>query len=86
MTVPIDPELFKRTAPAWNCVAYPNDGMHYVARNGDCQWCGMTREQIETEREERAAAEARMVNGQTRDEGYADEQADYQQADYEPGE
>lgn len=30
--------------------------------------------------------EARMVNGQTRDEGYADEQADYQQADYEPGE
>lgn len=28
----------------------------------------------------------RMANGQTPDEGYAEEQADYEQADYEPGE
>lgn len=45
--MPIDAELFKRTAPKWNCVDYP-DGMHYV--NGDgCLWCGKTREQITAE-------------------------------------
>jgi hypothetical protein len=44
---PVDPELFKRTAPAWNCVSYPG-GMHYLA--GEqlevCAWCGMTRAEI----------------------------------------
>ena len=45
----IDPELFRRSAPAWNCVAYPLDGMHYVTPDGDCNWCGMTAEQIARE-------------------------------------
>jgi len=53
---PIDPELFERTAPAWNCVAYPNEGMHYLARNGGCGWCGMTREQIAQEKRTSATA------------------------------
>jgi hypothetical protein len=47
---PVDPELFKRTAPHWNCVDYPGDGMHYVPGAGGCAWCGMTREQIRAER------------------------------------
>lgn len=57
---PVDPELFRRTAPAWNCVDYPGDGMHYANSGGDCSWCGMTRAQIRTEhleREERKASE-----------------------------
>ena len=26
-TQPIDPDLFRRTAPKWNCVGYPGDGI-----------------------------------------------------------
>ena len=52
---PVDAELFRRTAPAWNCVDYPGDGMHYADRDG-CAWCGMTRDQITAERREREAA------------------------------
>ena len=47
---PVNPELFRRTAPAWNCVDYPGDGPHYLNRSGGCQWCGMTRDQINAER------------------------------------
>lgn len=37
---PVDQELFDRTAPGWNCVAYA-DGPHYVdAKSGICLWCG----------------------------------------------
>jgi len=46
--MPIDPELFKRTAPKWNCVDYPNDGPHYPSK-GNCLWCGMTKEEITAE-------------------------------------
>ena len=46
---PVDAELFKRTAPAWNCVDYPGDGMHYTPGAVGCAWCGMTREQIAAE-------------------------------------
>lgn len=49
---PVDPELFARTAPKWNCVDYPGEGMHYTP-GGDCGWCGMTREQIAAERRAR---------------------------------
>jgi hypothetical protein len=42
---PVDPELFRRTAPAWNCIAYP-DGMHYLPGTSTCAWCGMTRAEI----------------------------------------
>lgn len=45
---PADPELFRRTAPAWNCVDYPGDGPHYTPGN-TCQWCGCTRDQITAE-------------------------------------
>jgi len=42
---PVDPEMFGRTAPRWNCIDYP-DGAHYVP--GDtCLWCGKSRRQIE---------------------------------------
>lgn len=59
-TRPVDRELFRRTAPQWNCVDYPGDGMHYTPGT-DCAWCGMTREQIAAEwealeRDLRAAA------------------------------
>jgi len=47
---PVNPELFRRTAPAWNCVDYPGEGPHYLNRSGSCQWCGMTRDQINAER------------------------------------
>lgn len=50
---PVNKELFERTAPEWNCVKYPNDGMHYVP-HGDCLWCGMTRDQIRDERTKNA--------------------------------
>ena len=43
---PVDRELFSRTAPAWNCV--DSDGPHYTP-DGDCVWCGMTREEIAAE-------------------------------------
>lgn len=39
MTGPVDPELFRRTAPAWNCVDFPGEGMHLLAGR-ICQWCG----------------------------------------------
>lgn len=58
MTNPIDAELFRRTAPAWNCVDYPGDGMHCTRRDGGCAWCGMTRDQIRAEREQREAQAA----------------------------
>lgn len=45
----IDPELFRRTAPQWNCVDFPGDGMHYLATDGSCQWCGMSKEAIAAE-------------------------------------
>ena len=57
-TQPIDAELFRRTAPAWNCVDYPGDGMHYTGRDGGCEWCGMTRGQIRAEHEQREAQTA----------------------------
>lgn len=38
------------TRPRWNCVDFPNDGMHYINRNGDCHWCGMARAEIKAER------------------------------------
>ena len=47
--VPVDPDLFARTAPRWNCVSFPGDGMHYLNRDGSCQWCGATREDIAAE-------------------------------------
>ena len=50
---PVDAELFRRTAPKWNCVDYPGEGMHYVPRKDDCAWCGMTRSQIRAERQEK---------------------------------
>jgi hypothetical protein len=46
---PVNPELFRRTAPRWNCVDYPGEGMHYLTPGG-CAWCAMTREQIDAER------------------------------------
>jgi len=41
---PADPELFARTAPAWNCVT-AEGGPHYVSAGpapprGTCLWCG----------------------------------------------
>lgn len=47
---PVNKELFERTAPEWNCVKYPNEGMHYLNGDGGCHWCGMTRDQIRAER------------------------------------
>lgn len=41
--LPIDAELFARTAPAWNCVDFPGEGMHLLARDGSCLWCGAAR-------------------------------------------
>jgi hypothetical protein len=37
---PVDPELFRRTAPEWNCVDFPGEGMHYRPGPGACLWCG----------------------------------------------
>lgn len=45
---PVDPELFRRTAPQWNCV--DNGGPHYTPY-GDCAWCGKTSEQIAAEQQ-----------------------------------
>jgi hypothetical protein len=42
---PVDPELFARTAPKWNCV--DNGGPHYRLADGSCGWCG---DQIEPPR------------------------------------
>jgi len=54
-TQPVNQELFDRTAPAFNCVDYPGEGMHYVPSN-TCLWCGMTREQIRAQHDEREAS------------------------------
>lgn len=44
--VPVDMDLFKSTAPAFNCIAYPEEGMHhrpYVPQGPRvCWWCGET--------------------------------------------
>lgn len=48
--IPVDQELFNRTAPRWNCVDFPNEGMHCLARNGSCTWCGATKQAIAQER------------------------------------
>lgn len=46
--MPIDQELFDRTAPAWNCVT--SDGPHYLhPLDGSCQWCGKSREALARE-------------------------------------
>ena len=58
MTGPIDAELFARTAPAWNCVAYPLDGMHLLARGGGCLWCGASRLALLNEERAREVAAA----------------------------
>lgn len=50
---PVDPELFRRTAPQWNCVDFPGEGLHYLTPGG-CAWCSMTREQIAAERAQRS--------------------------------
>ena len=48
--VPVDPEMFRNTAPRWNCVDY-SDGPHYVGTpDGSCGWCGATTEQMAKER------------------------------------
>jgi hypothetical protein len=52
---PVDPELFRRTAPAWNCVDYP-DGMHYLPGTSTCAWCGMTRTEITRQLDERTTS------------------------------
>jgi hypothetical protein len=45
-------------APAWNCVSYPGDGMHYTpGPDGRCVWCGMTRDQIAAEHRKRDEGE-----------------------------
>jgi len=54
---PVNPELFNRTAPAWNCVDYPADGMHYTPGNVSCAWCGMTPGEIRAEHDARELQE-----------------------------
>jgi hypothetical protein len=66
---PVDPELFRRTAPQWNCVDYPANGPHYTPNSG-CVWCGMTREQIAAEY---AAAEAAEDDDRDQQRDYAEE-------------
>jgi hypothetical protein len=51
----VNPELFARTAPAWNCVDYPG-AMHYLPGTRACQWCGMTRAEIAEDDRQRAAS------------------------------
>ena len=46
----VDPGLFARTAPRWNCVDYHDEGPHYTPGR-HCVWCGMTRQQIDAERQ-----------------------------------
>lgn len=55
--VAVNPELFARTAPRWNCVDFPNEGMHSLNHAGGCTWCGMTRQQITQERSNATATE-----------------------------
>ena len=59
---PVDQALFDRTAPQWNCVRYPLDGMHYVTADGDCAWCGKSARAIS---DEYAAAERCCENCQS---------------------
>ena len=38
---PVDLALFARTAPRWNCVDFPGEGMHLRPRHAQpCEWCG----------------------------------------------
>ena len=61
-TQPIDPDLFHSTAPKWNCVGYPGDGMHYTpGPNGRCVWCGKSRDQITAERAARETEPGGMI-------------------------
>ena len=53
--IPVDPELFRRTAPAWNCVDYPG-AMHYLPGTDTCAWCGMTRAEITEDDRQRETA------------------------------
>jgi hypothetical protein len=58
---PADAELFARTAPRWNCVDFPGEGMHYTPGTSGCAWCGKGREEIAAEHrrlEEQAAPAA----------------------------
>jgi hypothetical protein len=50
--MPVDLELFNRTAPRWNCVAFPGEGMHYVPGNAGCLWCGLSNQEIRQERQQ----------------------------------
>jgi hypothetical protein len=55
-TQPTDADWPPRTAPPWNCVDNPGDGMHYTpGPNGRCVWCGKSRDQIAAERAAREA-------------------------------
>ena len=54
---PVDAELFARTAPAWNCVDYPGDGMHYTPADHGCVWCGKKLDEVRAEIAERLARE-----------------------------
>lgn len=61
--LPVDPDLFARTAPQWNCVAFPGEGMHYLDGQGGCQWCGQTREQIAADTTPRAEVDPERLSG-----------------------
>lgn len=68
MASPIDPELFARTAPAWNCIADPAEGPHYIGTpDGSCAWCGMTKEEITDQRHEQTLAEQRRPESEAAD-------------------
>lgn len=60
---PVDAELFPRTAPAWNCIDYPGEGMHYMPRsNAGCAWCGKKHDQVVAEIAERLERETARGN------------------------
>jgi hypothetical protein len=46
---PVDPGLFARTAPAWNCIDH-DGGMHLIGGDS-CSWCGLTTAQIREARQ-----------------------------------
>jgi hypothetical protein len=50
ITLPADPDLYARTAPAFNCITDPVNGPHYISATGGCSWCSMTNEQITDQR------------------------------------
>jgi hypothetical protein len=65
---PVNPELFRRTAPAWNCVDFPG-AMHYLPSTDACAWCGMTRAEIaadDRQRESSRQPERGVVPARTR--------------------